>query len=663
MFNPLKDSIKKATELPEITLPTKSFGKSSALMGQSQDNKHIKNYWGWSILLFLLMISLLRVPFSGCYIDAFVFEFIYGYTKYIIYLWLIIKVIYSIASKTKFRVLWSFKFIYGELYLFTALSVLITGISHANLGNWPYEYSNDTSNKYWVNAVDNYIYGHFLPYALNPGLNYQHIDNEHTWFINSYFRTYNEETKVAIYHFVVSGGFISEIILISRASVLSIIAFIWTIIAVAYLMSYKSKRWSLFLSKIFNKLVGLDNKDPLSKNSDDVKVRKTSILAIKRSQIKNQTPPISFLTDTSVDNYQKNKLFADQVASGINRFKEYYQLPVTYQKTVIMPLFSEIFFTANSDKTIEEFIRHEMELAHFTKLNQFNISFKGSELRVEFPNQKPSKVSMKSILSNNKIETNKENALIGYGYGNNPLFINLHDQPNNLIIGSKGSGRTILISLILLTYCYLNSPENNEVIVINNKTTTFTTSIDKLVHVKKVIYQDDLNEEVIKTLDEILKEIKYRNTLFTNHKVNNIDEYNDLALHSDLPILKNKIIVFNDFTSIVKQNNYHLKLIRDLMSQGRNLGFRTIINADTIDQYTFDSGLLENIDNRFIMKLSTESESLQVFDNYRGFQLYKNGDGYYLHNNEKLRFQSCYLNIQEMNAVIYIINNFYKEKK
>ena len=63
------------------------------------------------------------------------------------------------------------------------------------------------------------------------------------------------------------------------------------------------------------------------------------------------------------------------------------------------------------------------------------------------------------------------------------------------------------------------------------------------------------------------------------------------------------------------------------------------------------------------MKLSTESESLQVFDNYRGFQLYKNGDGYYLHNNEKLRFQSCYLNIQEMNAVIYIINNFYKEKK
>ena len=61
--------------------------------------------------------------------------------------------------------------------------------------------------------------------------------------------------------------------------------------------------------------------------------------------------------------------------------------------------------------------------------------------------------------------------------------------------------------------------------------------------------------------------------------------------------------------------------------------------------------------------LTSEAERISLFENYRCIQLFGNGDGYIYGKSpdDKIRFQSCYLNQNELSQIIEIINNFYKK--
>ena len=55
---------------------------------KSFKNKHPggKRIYISLIVLFVILVSLLRVPYLGTYIDAFMFEYLTGCTKYLVYI-------------------------------------------------------------------------------------------------------------------------------------------------------------------------------------------------------------------------------------------------------------------------------------------------------------------------------------------------------------------------------------------------------------------------------------------------------------------------------------------------------------------------------------------------------------------------------------------------
>ena len=64
-----------------VASDTKSF--------QNKKNKHpssAKHTIISLLILIVVLISLLRVPYIGTYIDAFIFEYLTGYAKYLIYI-------------------------------------------------------------------------------------------------------------------------------------------------------------------------------------------------------------------------------------------------------------------------------------------------------------------------------------------------------------------------------------------------------------------------------------------------------------------------------------------------------------------------------------------------------------------------------------------------
>jgi hypothetical protein len=47
------------------------------------------------VLLVLLLVSAARVPYTGCYLDSIFFEFLFGITKYFVYLYFLLLLILS----------------------------------------------------------------------------------------------------------------------------------------------------------------------------------------------------------------------------------------------------------------------------------------------------------------------------------------------------------------------------------------------------------------------------------------------------------------------------------------------------------------------------------------------------------------------------------------
>ncbi len=88
-----------------------------------------------------------------------------------------------------------------------------------------------------------------------------------------------------------------------------------------------------------------------------------------------------------IDNYQKNKVEAERVRDAIIKFSNDKSINLEFKKCIIMPMFSEIYFEADSMMTIEYFLKNEVEVTNYTQLKEFNVSYKGNELRLEYINK------------------------------------------------------------------------------------------------------------------------------------------------------------------------------------------------------------------------------------------------------------------------------------
>jgi S-DNA-T family DNA segregation ATPase FtsK/SpoIIIE len=386
---------------------------------------------------------------------------------------------------------------------------------------------------------------------------------------------------------------------------------------------------------------------------------KTEILqeAIKADHL---VPPVSFLTDTSIDHYFDNKNDGENYEAKITKFLARNDFVATYQKTIVMPLFIEISYDVESQTTIDNILKSQNDLLGDLKLDTFNISFKGNTVRFEIPNDKPSKISIKSILMAHP-EISSEIAIVGMGYENNPLTLDIDKHPRSLIIGKRGSGGAMLLSVIITSLAYINQPKLMEIIILSPVGDKSLKYFDHLPHMKYPVISD-LTDTVNK-LHDLRNEIAERESKFAELGATNIKEANRYIGNTNTPY-KEILLVISAFDKIIKNSLQNMELIGDLLKRGPAAGVRFILLATNVNNESIEPTIYNQFDIKFILKLESEQESLRMFDNYRGVQLQGNGDGYYIDTkaDKRIRFQTCYLNVDELIQIIKIIKTFHEAK-
>jgi S-DNA-T family DNA segregation ATPase FtsK/SpoIIIE len=403
--------------------------------------------------------------------------------------------------------------------------------------------------------------------------------------------------------------------------------------------------------------------DELSGEKNDIEpiIHQSIQIQQEAKKVEQLTPPISFLTDTSIDHYYDNKSQSQKDQQIITKFIKKLNIDSAYQNTVIMPQYSEISFEVPTRKDIDEILKAQAELLNLLKVNKFNISFKGNVVKFEIPNKVSSKISIRQIL--NSINQLKNNEIIaGMSFDNTPLVINTDKHPNLLIIGRRGSGAAMLLTVLLITLAYVNMPSELEYILLSPLGDKSLKYLDNLPQMQSSII-DQLDECILK-LHQVLEIVEDREHKFKEVGAKTLFEYNKYQNNHSMK-LKTIMLAISAFDHLIKNSLQNMEILETILKRGPAVGIKTILLAINVNNESIEPKIYENTSARFILRLESEHESLKIFDSYRGVQLYGNGDGYYFDDitNKKIRFQSCYLNANELAETVKVIETFYSTKE
>lgn len=593
------------------------------------------------MLMILLSISLIRLPYTGCYLDSIFFEYLFGVSKYFIYAFLYSILIVKLFNKSVLKIFFTHK-----IWVFETLILLFILIM-TSAASWL------AGNHVGQNISENFI---------DPLYKY------HTFFgdylkINSFKFWFSEFINSNI-----TGGLIGEFFVslsfIMQWSTLFIFECILLIGAIAVLFGVKNVK---FLNKIRKSIVHalggvyLDEKKPedeLNGIKKDKKINIFDLNSIKMEAMNNAqpTPPLSFLTDTSIDNYHKNIEKSAKLIKELNKFINDNNIALSFVTSNVMPLYCEYVYKFSDEEQINKLIHLKKDLLNIFKTDKINFAVKGTKITVEVFNKVSSKISIKNVLTLLK-SINPNLAAVGTTYSGINVSYDFHVSPSTLIIGKPGSGAIMQVSSLILSHVYLNTPDDLKILLCSCREEKIFESFSGLNH---LISSPTSNQnETNACLSSLIDDLKQRQTTISKAHCSNLDTYNQKNPGSKL----NKIlVVLFDVDQFLNETPNNVALLQELLSRdAKACGIEAILYAQTIDSYLWSEELQKNISSYFVFKTDDENVSKLFLNSPKALNLFGNGDGFMLLKSDrtKTRIQSCYVNKEELVETIKIINTFY----
>lgn len=216
----------------------------------------------------------------------------------------------------------------------------------------------------------------------------------------------------------------------------------------------------------------------------------------------------------------------------------------------------------------------------------------------------------------------------------------LADMPHLLIAGSTGSGKSVMMNVIITTLLAQNSDEKLGLVLIDPKRVELAQFEDATHLLAPVIYDVDKAEA---TLMALVGEMEDRYKHLKKLKYRHIDEYNA----KNVKVMQKIVIVIDEMADLMlqdKEGRIEAAIVR-LAQKARAVGMHLILGTQrpSVDVLT---GLIKaNLPTRICFMTASSIDSRIVLDQSGAEELTGKGDGLLLdpHNKGLKRFQAFYL--------------------
>jgi S-DNA-T family DNA segregation ATPase FtsK/SpoIIIE len=268
---------------------------------------------------------------------------------------------------------------------------------------------------------------------------------------------------------------------------------------------------------------------------------------------------------------------------------------------------------------------------------------------IEVPNKIPALVHLRELLETKEYLSlrPKLSFMLGRNVAGKPVSVDLGGMPHLLIAGSTGSGKSICISNIIMTFLYRNPPTDLKLILIDPKRVELV-AFNGIPHLLTPVITDV--DKTISALKWTIAEMERRYKVLQETGKRNIEVYNS-STKQKMPYI---IVIIDELADLMAAAGREIEgsVVR-LAQMARATGIHLIVATQrpSVDVIT---GLIKaNITARIAFAVASQVDSRTILDLAGAEKLLGNGDMLYMASDtgKPKRIQGIFVSDDEIKKV------------
>ncbi|MBQ3048233.1 MAG: hypothetical protein IJD48_04400 [Clostridia bacterium] len=280
-----------------------------------------------------------------------------------------------------------------------------------------------------------------------------------------------------------------------------------------------------------------------------------------------------------------------------------------------------------------------------------------SAVGIEIPNNKVDTVGLKDIIASEEFQNTKKPIpfALGKDVDGGIYCCDMASMPHLLVAGSTGSGKSVCLNSLLLSFIYRTSPEDLRLLLVDPKRVEFAI-FNGLPHLlmPKAITEA---KKALNAFDWLINEMERRYMLFQETYVKNIKEYNSQpeVVERRVPKLPYIVLVVDELADLVVTTNkkeLEEKIIR-LTQKARAAGIHLILATQRPSVDIITGSIKINLPSRIAFAVSSFVDSKTILDQAGAEKLLGRGDMLYAPSgSEPIRVQGAFVDTPEVKRVV-----------
>ena len=291
---------------------------------------------------------------------------------------------------------------------------------------------------------------------------------------------------------------------------------------------------------------------------------------------------------------------------------------------------------------------------------------------IEVANEKPSIVSMKSIMEDPKFNASKYDlpVVIGRTISNEAMSFDLAKMPHLLVAGATGQGKSVGLNAIITSLLYKKHPAELKFVLVDPKKVELSLYaplekhyLAKLPDAEDAIITD--TKRVVYTLRSLCKLMDHRYDLLKAASVRNVKEYNEKFLsrklnpykgHEYMPYI---VVIIDEFADLLMTAGREIEEpIARLAQLARAIGIHLVIATQRPTTNIITGTIKANFPARIAFRVMSSIDSKTILDQTGANQLVGRGDMLIsTGSSEPVRVQCAFIDTPEVENIAAFISS------
>ena len=369
-------------------------------------------------------------------------------------------------------------------------------------------------------------------------------------------------------------------------------------------------------------------------------------------------PPFELLNDVTItEDYESGdrKHTADAIVNKLSVFG----IKVENVDIIVGPSVTRYTFRVLSQKTrMGDFRQYADDIKACVEAQEdirIEAPIHGTGLvGIEVANKKKTPVVLRGLLDSDEFAKGKGNLVfaIGREITGKVIVADLADMPHLLIAGTTGSGKSVCLNCLIVSFIYKYGPEYVRFLMVDPKFVELSryNGIPHMLTAEAITNVQD----ALAGMDYLIAEMESRYQLFRQSAVGNISEYNSRInpkITQKLPYLVFVVDELADLMSVSKKA-FEQKLMR-LAQKSRAAGIHIVLATQRPSVDVITGTIKANLPCRMALKVASQADSSTILNGGGAEKLLGKGDMLFLGSgaSDTLRVQGAYISNDEIRAL------------